>query len=292
MIPLLIDTDPGVDDALALWAALAAPELSLLAITVTGGNVPLTQALANTGAVLGLARARLPYHAGAARPLLGAFESARGVHGGNGLAGLLLPPGPPPASGRAADVIRQVLRTHPAPVTLLGLGPATNLAIALAAEPELASRVSRLVLMAGGETEDGRPEFNSRNDPLALAILLDLGLEVTLVPLSCTQSVRLTAADLARFERPGGAVLAAARSMLRAGLAARGTITLHDPAALFAITQPELFTMRRVRLGVRLEGARRGALDIGEGPPNAFLAESIAREAFLDALAASLARLP
>jgi inosine-uridine nucleoside N-ribohydrolase len=293
VIPLLIDTDSGVDDALALWAALAAEEIRLLAVTVTGGNVPLTQALANTGALLGLARAEVPYHAGAARPLLGDFESARGVHGANGLAGLTLPPGPPPAPGRAPDAIRALLRTSPAPLTLLGLGPATNLALALATEPELAPRIARLVLMTGGATDEGRPEFNARNDPLALAILLGLGLEVVIVPLSLTRAVRLGPADLARFERPGGAVLAAARSMLRSRLAASpGGVTLHDPCALFFLLRPELFTGRPLRLAVALDGAERGATLPLAGLPNVLWLERLDREAFLEALAGALARLP
>ena len=112
-IPVILDCDPGTDDALAILLALASPELSVLAITVAGGNVGLAHTLRNACALTTLAASKIPVHAGADRPLLGAFVSATAIHGENGLGGIALPDGDPPAPGLAADVIRQMLRERP-----------------------------------------------------------------------------------------------------------------------------------------------------------------------------------
>ncbi len=109
-IPVILDCDPGTDDAVAILLALASPELSVLAITVAGGNVGLEHTLPNALALTALAGSAVPVHAGADRPLLGAFTSETRVHGENGLGGVVLPPGGAPAPGLAADVIRR----HPA----------------------------------------------------------------------------------------------------------------------------------------------------------------------------------
>ncbi len=159
-IPIIIDCDPGTDDALALLLALGSPEFSVLAITVAGGNVGLELTLPNALAVTALAGSKVPVHAGADRPLLGRFANAPRIHGADGLAGVVLPPGGSAAPGLAADVIRGILRQAVEPVTLVGIGPATNLALALTTEPALAARVGQIVLMSGawgeGNVDSGR----------------------------------------------------------------------------------------------------------------------------------------
>src|SRR3984957_14160335 len=112
-IPINLDCDTGTDDAVALLLALASPELDVKAITVAGGNVGLDRTLANTLALTRVARSNVPVYSGADRPLLGAFVNEPRIHGVDGLGGILLPEGGPPAGGVAADAIRSILRTSP-----------------------------------------------------------------------------------------------------------------------------------------------------------------------------------
>ena len=134
--PIILDCDPGTDDALALFLALASPELDVLAVTVAGGNVGLDRTLANALALVALTGSSVPVFAGADRPILGAFKSETRVHGDDGLGGVVLPPGGDPAPGVAADTIRAILRAAPEPVTLVGIAPITNFALGLAANRE------------------------------------------------------------------------------------------------------------------------------------------------------------
>ena len=137
--PIILDTDPGTDDAVAIFLALASPELDVRAVTVAGGNVGLDCTLPNATALIALTNANVPVHPGADRPLLGAFTSEPRVHGANGLGGVILPPGGHPDPELAIDGIRRILKTSPESVTLVGIGPVTNFALALAAEPALAA---------------------------------------------------------------------------------------------------------------------------------------------------------
>src|SRR5690242_6313634 len=128
-IPIILDCDPGTDDAFALLLALASPELQVLAVTVAGGNVGLDCTLPNALALVGLGGANVPVYAGADRPLLGAFVNEPRVHGVDGLGGIALPAGSRATRGIAADAIRDILRDAGKPITLVGIGPATNLAL-------------------------------------------------------------------------------------------------------------------------------------------------------------------
>ena len=197
-IPVILDCDPGTDDAVAILLALASPELSVLAITVAGGNVGLEHTLPNALALTALAASRVPVHAGADRPLLGAFVSETGVHGQDGIGGVKLPPGGPPANGLASDVIRALLRDAAEPVTLIGIGPATNLALALTTEPALTNRVKQIVLMSGAWAEGNvtpAAEFNAWSDPEALAILLACRRPVIFATLELTAQALMTPAS-------------------------------------------------------------------------------------------------
>jgi purine nucleosidase len=204
----ILDTDPGTDDAVAIWLALASPELDIRLVTVAGGNAGLERTLPNARAVVGLSGRPVPVVAGADRALLGVFTAEPRVHGADGLGGVVLPDGPPAAPGIAADAIRAVLRAaEPASVTLIGIGPATNLALALATEPALAGRVAEIVLMSGAVSEGNitpAAEFNAWSDPEALAILLGCGRPVTLVTLDLTAQALVTPARIAALRGAGG----------------------------------------------------------------------------------------
>nr|WP_202396848.1 nucleoside hydrolase [Pseudoroseomonas coralli] len=290
----MLDCDPGTDDAIALWLAVASPEIDLQLVTVAGGNVGLELTLPNARAVLGLADARVPVVGGADRPLIGAFRSETRVHGTDGLGGVALPEGPPAAPGLAADAIRARLRAAPPDsVTLVGIGPATNFALALATEPDLAGRVAEIVLMTGAVGEGNwtaAAEFNAAMDPEALAILLGCGRPVTLATLDLTAQALVTPARVAALRaREGGACLRACAGILAAlppsrRFAQRGA-PLHDPCAVAWLVAPELFTHRPAVASVVRDGPDRGRTRIDRwgrsgAPANARLLETLDADGF------------
>ncbi len=205
-IPIILDCDPGTDDALALLLTLASPELDVLAVTAAGGNVGLDLTLANALAITALAGSAVPVYSGADRPLLGAFVNEPRVHGVDGLGGVALPRGGPPAPGIAADAIRRILREATRPVTLVGIAPVTNLALALMTEPALAAQVEQIVLMSGAWGEGNATpaaEFNALNDPEALAVLLDCGRPVVFATLELTALAQATPERIAALRARG-----------------------------------------------------------------------------------------
>jgi len=309
-IPVILDCDPGTDDALALLLALAAPEIELLAVTVAGGNVGLDRTLPNALALVALAgapgRPPVPVFAGADRPLLGSFTSEIRVHGVDGLGGVALPPGGTAAPEPAADAIRRILRTAARPVTLVGVAPATNLALALITEPALAANVARIVLMSGAWGEGNATpaaEFNALNDPEALAIVLACGRPVVLVTLELTAQALCTPARLAALRTGGGGrCLRAACDIqatvpLSARFAGRGA-ALHDPCAVAWLLRPDLFSARDCAVEVDLgPGPGRGRTLIDRWgrtgrPANVVVPETLDADGFFDLLGAALAQLP
>ena len=206
-IPVILDCDPGTDDAVAILLALASPELSVLAITVAGGNVGLEHTLPNALALTALAGSAVPVHAGADRPLLGAFTSETACPWRKR-------PGRHRAAARAVRRRRgwrrtssgDILRDASEPVTLIGIGPATNLALALTTEPALTARVAQIVLMSGAWGEGNvtpAAEFNAWSDPEALAILLACGRPVVFATLELTAQALTTPARIAAWRGLG-----------------------------------------------------------------------------------------
>jgi purine nucleosidase len=303
--PILIDCDPGTDDAIALFMALGDPALDVRHVTVAGGNVGLAHTLRNARALVGLAGRQVPVTPGADRPLLGSFEDAAYVHGADGLAGVSLPEGPPPAPGLAADTIRAALRTAgPDGLTLVGLGPATNLALALATEPALAANIAEIVLMTGALAEGNitpTAEFNAWSDPEALAVVLACARPITLATLDVTAQALCTPARIAALEGPG-ACRAAARAILRAVPPTRRLGGLghpqHDSCAIAWLLAPDAFTHREVHVQVDCApGPGRGQTVIDRWsrlgrPPNARLLETLDADRFFALLDAALSRLP
>lgn len=306
---VVIDTDPGTDDAIALFLALASPEFDVALVTVAGGNVGLARTLRNARALVALAGAEVPVVAGADRPLLGRFEDAAQVHGADGLAGVSLPEGRPAAQGIAADAIRAALRAAgPAEeatrgdgqggLTLIGIGPATNLALALATEPALAAHVAEIVLMTGAVTRGNvtaHAEFNAWSDPEALSILLGCGRPVTLATLDLTRQAICKPEWLAALPS-GGRCRQAARAILgsvpmRAYPAGFGH-PQHDACAITWLVAPGLFSHVPACVEVDHAGETRGRTRIrpGEGPVR--LLQSLDSHGFFALLAERLGRLP
>jgi inosine-uridine nucleoside N-ribohydrolase len=305
-IPVILDCDPGTDDAFALMLALASPEIELLGVTVAGGNVGLELTLRNALSLVALAGASIPVFAGADRPLLGSFTPEPRVHGADGLGGIVAPPGGPPAPGLAADAIRRILRAAPRPITLVGIAPATNLALALITEPTLAARVEQLVLMTGALGEGNATpaaEFNALNDPEALAILLGCGRPVVLVTLELTAQALCTPGRLAALRASGlGSCLQAlcdiqATVPLSARFNRAGA-ALHDPCAVAWLVRPGLFAPHPCAVEVDLSrGPSRGCTLIDRWgrtgkPANAMLLQTLDSEGFFALLAERLVTLP
>ena len=305
-IPIILDCDPGTDDAFALLLALASPELEVLAVTVAGGNVGLECTLPNALALVALAEAKVPVYAGADRPLLGAFVNETRVHGVDGLGGIALPSGGTAASGVAADAIRAILRSTQERVTLVGIAPVTNLALALMTEPSLADRVEQIVLMTGAWGEGNATpaaEFNALNDPEALAVLLACGRPVVLVTLDLTAQALCTTERLATLKQAGTSQCLARLCDIQAtvpfGPRFGGTgAALHDPCAIAWLLQPDMFTARNCAVSVDLgPGPCRGRTVIGRWnrsglPHNATVLETLRGEAFFALLGERLTRLP
>lgn len=303
----VIDTDPGTDDAIALWLALASPEIDLRLVSVVGGNVGLGATLANARAVVGLSGRRVPVVAGAAGPLLGGLRDAAEFHGEDGLRGVRLPEGPPATPGIAADVIRDLLRAAaPASVTLVGIGPATNLALALSTEPALAEAVGEIVLMSGAWGEGNvtpSAEFNAWCDPEALSILLACGRPITLAPLDATNQALCTKVHISALRGAGeGACAQAAAAIWEAVPPSRRSGGVgheqHDACAVMWLVAPHLFGHRDVHAGVDLgPGPSRGRTVIdrwgrcGERA-NIRLLETVDAGGFFPLLIERLASLP
>jgi inosine-uridine nucleoside N-ribohydrolase len=188
---IIVDCDPGHDDAIALLLALASPEVNLLGVTTVAGNQTLDKTTANAIRVLDhVGRADVPVAAGAARPLVRELRVAAEVHGETGLDGPdLPPPARPPADAHAIDWIAATVRDHPRPVTLVPTGPLTNVALFIARYPELVGRLERIVLMGGAFGEGNvtpAAEFNIWVDPEAADRVFRSGADLTMVGLDVT----------------------------------------------------------------------------------------------------------
>jgi inosine-uridine nucleoside N-ribohydrolase len=208
--PIILDCDPGHDDAIALLLALASPEINLLGVTTVSGNQTLEKTTANAIRVLDhVGRAEVPVAAGAARPLVRERHAAGEVHGETGLDGPALPPASrPPEPTHAIDWIASAAVTSPEPVTLVPTGPLTNIALFLARYPELASRIARIVLMGGAIGEGNTTpaaEFNIWADPEAAERVFQSGVDVTMVGLDVTHRALMTPGHAERLAAGGRA---------------------------------------------------------------------------------------
>jgi len=207
--PILIDCDPGHDDAIALMLAAASPAVDLLAVTTVAGNTTLDKTTANAIRVLDLLEVDIPVAAGADRPLVRDLVVAEYVHGPSGLDGpVLRPPSRGPEPMHAVELIARTVRESAAPITLVPIGPLTNIALFIALHPELLDGVERIVLM-GGSIGMGNvtpsAEFNIYVDPEAAARVFSSGLDVTMIGLDVTHRALLHPTDAERLSRGGDA---------------------------------------------------------------------------------------
>lgn len=266
-IPLIIDCDPGIDDAVALLLAFASPELELLAITTVAGNINATLTARNARIVRELAdRWDVPVFSGATQPIARKAVEASEIHGESGLGDLeIFEPKAPHEQKHSVDAIIDLIQERPAgSVTIALTGPMTNFALALQREPSIAGKVRRLVVMAGArprpEGEGGNitphAEFNVFADPEAAAIVFAAGIETVVFGLDVTHQVRATESRTATIRAlHSPAALAVAGLFEFANkvelLVAGGDGTpLHDPCTVAWLLRPELFTLRPCRVAV------------------------------------------
>ena len=253
MIPVLIDCDPGQDDALALLLALASPELDVLGVTTVAGNQTVDKTTANALRVLELAgRTDIRVAKGAPGPLKGELVVAADAHGETGLDGVdLPPPRTEPVEEHAFDFLARRLEESGQPVTLVPLGPLTNVALLLEAHPDAAAGFERIVLMGGAFREGNQTpsaEFNIWIDPEAAARVFASGIDLTMVGLDVTNKAVLTGAD-ADSLRGSGPVGDAAAAMLDFYLGfydeayEHGGAPIHDALAVAHVLRPDLLTV-------------------------------------------------
>jgi purine nucleosidase len=264
---IIIDTDPGQDDAVAILLALASPEdIEVLGITCVAGNVPLDLTVRNARIVCELAgKTDVKIFAGCDRPLGRELVTAEHVHGKTGLDGPILPePTMPIADGHAVDFIIDMLREHaPGTVTLCPLGPLTNIATALQKAPDIANRIAKIVLMGGGYFEGGNitpaAEFNIYVDPQAADIVFKSGAPIVVMPLDVTHKALVTTARNDAFRNIGSPVGIAVAEMTefferfdKEKYGSEGA-PLHDPCVTAYLIRPELFKGRHINVEIETE---------------------------------------
>lgn len=260
---VVIDCDPGVDDAVALLLAFASPELDIVAVTAVGGNVPLAHTARNARIWRQISgREDVPVHAGAPGPLTRVLEGADAFHGPEGLGDTPpFEPDAPLADGHAADAIIAAVEARPAgSVAVVLLGPMTNLALALRRSPGLAERLGPVVIMGGARSEGGNitasAEFNIWADPEAAAEVFASPCRVYAFGLDATHQVRATEARIAALEAIADPRAAAAAGVLRFSQRVERRIVgwdappVHDPCPVAWLIDAGLFTLKPCRIAV------------------------------------------
>jgi len=289
--PILIDTDPGIDDALAILLAFGSPEVSVEAITTVAGNVEVDLATANAFRILEVARPeRRPRVArGAAAPVAGPLLTAAHVHGEDGLGnlgGLREPDGRPryPKQSYAvemldgADLILETADRFAGRLVIVALGPLTNVALALRRNRGHLARAARIVVMGGAVAVPGNvtaaAEFNMHVDPEAAAEVFASGLPIELVPLDVTRRVVLTKSDLAAaLERRGGATARFVEDFTAHGFdfetrRGDGGMALHDPLAVGVAVDPSLVSLEPLHVAVECEGRLTRGMTVADRRPH------------------------
>ena len=306
---IIIDTDPGQDDAVAILLALASPELEVLGLTTVAGNVPLALTTRNAQLITGLSGKQVPIIAGCERPLTRKLVTAEYVHGQTGLDGIDLgEPHVPVTPGDGVDFIIDTLRREPAgTVTLVPIGPLTNIAAAFERAPDIIPRVQQIVLMGGAYFEVGNvtptAEFNIYVDPEAAAAVLASGVDVVMMPLDVTHKALTSAEWIAGLRALGTRAGEAVASWTdfferydREKYGAEGA-PLHDPCTIAYLIRPELFSGRRINVEIETEGRYTTGMTVADWwgvtgrEPNALFIRDIDRDGFFNLLTERIATL-
>ena len=308
---VLVDCDPGRDDALAIAMLLASTaEIELVGITAVAGNVPLVLTYRNARFICDLCGfPEVPVHAGADRPLAREPVTGTRAHGENGLEGMEVDV-PPVAveSGGAVAFMNETLRAaKDDEITLVAIGPLTNVAILVADSPELLPKIRQIVLMGGASRAGGNvtpaAEFNIFADPHAAAQVLDCGRPMTIVSLDATHQVLATPAHAKRLARAGGEPARRLAALLRPAAHSRvarfgpDCLPIHDPCTVAWLLQPDLFRAEPVPVAVETEGTHTLGATVVDWwgvtgkPPNAHWVTEVNGEGVLALLIERIGRL-
>ena len=307
---IIIDTDPGQDDAVAILLALGSPELEVLGLTAVAGNVPLPLTQKNARIVCELAgRPDLPVFAGCDRPLRHPFVTAEHVHGKTGLDGpQMADPVMPLQEQHGVDFIIDTLRAEPSgTVTLCPLGPLTNIATAFARAPDIIERVQEIVLMGGAYFQVGNitpaAEFNIYVDPEAAKAVFGSGVPLVVAPLDVTHKALTTAPRVTAFRALGtevGRMVAAWTDFFerfdKEKYGSAGA-PLHDPCVIAYLLKPELFTGRFINVEIEVNSPLTRGMTVADWwrvtdrAPNALFLGDLDADGFFALLVERLARL-
>jgi len=269
-IPLILDCDPGHDDALAMILAAHNPALKLLGITTVSGNGGITKVTLNARRVATLARINVPIAEGAGKSILGAFEEANDIHGESALDGAELPtPSMELSELHAVDLIAKLIRESSEPVTLVATGPLTNVALFLKMYPDLKSRIKEIVFMGGSASRGNRTpyaEFNIWMDPEAADVVLRSGLALTMCGLDVTHQALVTSKVFTRLQEIGTPLSETIIGLLKFFAKTYDEVfempdpPLHDPVAIALLIDRTVVKSRFVNVQVELNGTlTRGA---------------------------------
>jgi inosine-uridine nucleoside N-ribohydrolase len=302
--PILLDCDPGHDDAIALLLALASPEVELLGVTTVSGNQTLEKTTANAIRVLEfVGREDVPVAAGADRPLVRERSVAANVHGESGLDGPTLPPPQKkPLEQPAVEFLAEQIGASPAPVTLIPTGPLTNVALLLARYPEAGARLERIVLMGGSIAEGNvtpAAEFNIWADPEAASRVFTSGLDVTMIGLDVTHKALMRPEHAERLRAAGrtGTMVAELYdffSIFHREVYGMDAAPIHDAVAVAHVARPGLVETAERHVAVDCESRLcrgRTVVDLWrrtDNEPNAHVGVDIDADAFLDLLVSRL----
>ncbi|HHQ4489001.1 TPA: pyrimidine-specific ribonucleoside hydrolase RihA [Aeromonas hydrophila] len=305
-LPVILDCDPGHDDAIALILALASPELKVLAVTTSAGNQTPDKTLNNALRILTLlGRDDIPVAAGAPKPLARELIIADNVHGESGLDGPTLPdPAFAPVAMTALELMAKCLRESPEPVILVPTGPLTNIALLLAAHPELKSKIARIVLM-GGAAGPGNwtpaAEFNIYVDPQAADMVFKSGLPITMCGLDVTHEAQVMDEDIERVRAITNPVAQCVAGLLdffmiyhrdpKWGFAGA---PLHDPCTIAWLLAPALFHGVECRVDIETGGTHTSGMTVVDRygltgkTANALVLLGLDRAGFIDLLVTRL----
>ena len=307
--PIIVDSDPGQDDAVAILMALASEELDVLALTTVAGNVPQPLVTNNALAMAELAgRTDVPVYRGADAPLERELYTAEYVHGPTGIDGADLPaPTTPVTDGDAVDAIVELCLQSDEPVTLCPVGPLTNIAEAIVRQPRIVGAIREIALMGGGFFEGGNTtpvaEFNIFVDPHAASIVFNAGAPITMFPLDVTHQALVVPEDNKRFEAMGTAAGDAVAGMLdyyekhdveKYGMPGA---PLHDPCVIAYLLDKSIFGGKPCRVDIETESELTMGQTVVDwwgvtaAEPNAVVMNSIDRPRFIDLVVERIGRL-
>ena len=309
---IIIDTDPGQDDAVAVLMALGSSEdLEVLAVVTVAGNVPLSRTTYNARQILELARRKdVPLYAGCARPMRRKLVTAEHVHGETGLDGPALPAPTMKVQEQhgVLYIVDALRRAEPGEITLVTLGPLTNIAMAMVLAPDIVERIAEIVMIFGSFSEAGNitpvADFNNYVDPEASDVVINSGVKITMVPMDVTHQCLSTKPRLQAFNDIGNACGVATCQMLTfsEGFDIRkyewDGAPLHDPCAIAYLLAPQLFAGRQVNVCVETGNGLTAGMSVvdwwrvTDRPANSLFLRGVNVPAFYNLLTARLARLP